>query len=58
MSGLKAFKYRFKNCRTGAYCIKNPITEKLEIILPNNQILEEKEISERFIRSNKLTLKP
>lgn len=53
VSGVRAFRYRFKNCRSGAYCIENPITGKLQIILPNNQILDEKEISERFKKNNK-----
>lgn len=50
ISGLKALKYRFENCRSGTQIFENPITRKLQIILPNNQILDEKEISERFIK--------
>lgn len=50
ISGLKAFKYRFENCRAGAHFIENPITGNFQIILPNNQILDEKDISERFIK--------
>lgn len=50
ISGLKALKYRFENCRSGAQIFENPITGKLQIILLNNQILDEKEISERFIK--------
>ncbi|WP_353147984.1 membrane protein insertion efficiency factor YidD [Chryseobacterium sp.] len=49
-SGLKAFKYRFQNCRSGAYIIENPLGE-VQIILPNQQILNETEISERFIKN-------
>ncbi|SHL27752.1 membrane protein insertion efficiency factor YidD [Chryseobacterium polytrichastri] len=49
IAGLKAFKYRFQNCRSGAHIIENPITRKLQIILPGNQILEEEEISKRFL---------
>jgi uncharacterized protein len=49
ISGLKAFKYRFQNCRSGAHIVENPITGKLQIILPNHEILEEKDFSERFI---------
>ncbi len=48
-AGLKAFKYRFQNCRSEASLIENPITKKRQIILPNQQILDEKDISERFI---------
>lgn len=49
LSGLKAFKYRYQNCGAGANIITNPLTGKLQIILPNNEILHESEISERFI---------
>jgi hypothetical protein len=50
ISGLKALKYRFKNCRSGAYIIETP-TGEIQIILPNQQILHETEISERFIKN-------
>ncbi|MBO9692418.1 membrane protein insertion efficiency factor YidD [Chryseobacterium sp.] len=50
ISGLQAFKYRFENCRSGAYIIENPCGE-IQIILPNQQILNETEISERFIKN-------
>jgi len=51
-SGLKALKYRFQNCRSGACLIENP-TGETYIILPNHQILNESEISERFIKNKK-----
>ncbi|WP_045492328.1 membrane protein insertion efficiency factor YidD [Chryseobacterium sp. StRB126] len=51
ISGLKAFKYRFKNCRSGAYILENP-SGKIQVILPNQQILNETEISERLIINN------
>ena len=50
ISGIKALKYRFENCRSGAQIFENPTTGKFQIILLNNQILDEKEISERFIK--------
>lgn len=50
ISGVKAFRYRFQNCRSGAHLIENPLTGKLQIILPGNHILNEEEISERFIK--------
>lgn len=52
ISGLKAFIYRFKNCRSGAYIIESPLGET-QIILPNQQILHEIEIAERFIKNKK-----
>lgn len=48
ISGLQAFRYRYHNCRSEAHLIENPITGKRQIILPNHQILDENEISERF----------
>lgn len=56
ISGLKAFKYRFENCTSGAHLIENPITRKLQIILPNHNILDEQEISERFIKTKNLIM--
>lgn len=50
VSGVKALKYRFQNCRSGACIIENP-TGETYIILPNQQILNESEISERFIKN-------
>ncbi|WP_262712137.1 membrane protein insertion efficiency factor YidD [Chryseobacterium hagamense] len=50
ISGLKALKYRFKNCRSGAGIIEHP-TGEIYIILPNRRILNEPEISERFIKN-------
>lgn len=50
VSGLNAFIYRFKNCRSGAYIMESPSGE-IQIILPNQQILNEIEISERFIKN-------
>ena len=50
VSGLKALKYRFQNCRSGACIIENP-TGETYIILPNQQILNGSEISERFIKN-------
>ncbi|MGN7865742.1 membrane protein insertion efficiency factor YidD [Chryseobacterium sp.] len=51
ISGLKALKYRFQNCRSGAYIIENPYG-KIQLILPNQQILNETEISVRLIKNN------
>lgn len=50
ISGLKAFQYRFQNCRSGACIIESPSGE-IQIILPNQQILNETEVSERFIKN-------
>lgn len=50
IAGVKAFKYRFQNCRSGAHLIENPLTGRLQMILPNHQVLNEQEISKRFIK--------
>ncbi|MCW3160776.1 membrane protein insertion efficiency factor YidD [Chryseobacterium oryctis] len=52
ISGLKALKFRFRNCRSTAILHKNPSTNNLQVILPNNQILEEKDISEYLLNKN------
>ena len=51
ISGLKALKYRYSNCRSGFQIFENPFTKQIQIILPNNCVLEEYEISERFIHN-------
>jgi uncharacterized protein len=50
VSGIKALRYRFQNCRSGAGIIENP-TGEIHLILPNQRILNESEISERFIKN-------
>jgi len=51
ISGLEALKYRYNNCRGGFHIFENPITKQIQIILPNNCVLEEYEISKRFIHN-------
>ena len=48
-NGIKAFNYRFKNCRSGFEIFKNPVSGKIQMILPNNDVLEEKDISKNLI---------
>lgn len=50
ISGLRALKNRFQNCRSGAGIIENP-TGEIYIILPDQRVLNESEISERFIKN-------
>lgn len=50
--GLKAFRFRYKNCRHGFEIFKNPINYKFQMILPNHLILDEEEIAERLINKN------
>jgi putative component of membrane protein insertase Oxa1/YidC/SpoIIIJ protein YidD len=49
ISGLKAFQFRYKNCRGNFAIFKNPITNKLQVLLPSQAIIETEEIAERLI---------
>ncbi|AMO19545.1 membrane protein insertion efficiency factor YidD [Flavobacterium columnare] len=49
LKGLKAFHYRFKNCRSGFEVFKNPISNQVQMLLTSNQIIEEEEIAKRLI---------
>jgi uncharacterized protein len=51
LEGLKALKYRYKNCRNGFHIFINHIDESLTIALPDGSLLVENEISERFIKT-------
>ncbi|MDI9310437.1 MAG: membrane protein insertion efficiency factor YidD [Limnohabitans sp.] len=49
LKGLKAFHYRFKNCRSGFEIFKNPTSNKIQMILPSKKVIEEEEIAERLV---------
>jgi len=49
IKGLKAFHFRFKNCRGNFAIFKNPITDKIQMILPSHIIIEREEIAERLL---------
>ncbi len=49
ISGLKAFQFRYKNCRGNFAIFKNPINNKIQMILPSQMIIEREEIAERLI---------
>ncbi|MBZ4043250.1 MULTISPECIES: membrane protein insertion efficiency factor YidD [Flavobacterium] len=48
ISGLKAFRFRFQNCRAGCQVFKDPVNGKIQIILPSQIIVEKEEMSERL----------
>jgi putative component of membrane protein insertase Oxa1/YidC/SpoIIIJ protein YidD len=48
--GIKAFVFRFKNCRNGFEIFNNPITGEVQMILPTQIIVKKNEISERLIK--------
>jgi putative component of membrane protein insertase Oxa1/YidC/SpoIIIJ protein YidD len=49
LKGLKAFGFRYKNCRGGIQIFKNPIDNKTNILLPSIIIIDENEIAERLL---------
>lgn len=49
--GLKAFLFRYKNCRGNFAIFKNPINNQTQMILPSQIIISEEEIAERLITS-------
>ncbi|MFK7113808.1 membrane protein insertion efficiency factor YidD [Flavobacterium oreochromis] len=54
LKGLKAFYFRYKNCRNGFEIFKNPITDDIQMILPSGNLIEEKEIANRLIINLKI----
>lgn len=53
LKGLKAFHFRYKNCRSGFKIFKNPINNKIQMMLSSNQTIEKEEIAERLINQFK-----
>jgi putative component of membrane protein insertase Oxa1/YidC/SpoIIIJ protein YidD len=49
LEGLKAFYFRYKNCRGGFEIFKNPITNETQMLLPSKIVISGKEIAERLI---------
>jgi len=49
INGLKAFKFRYQNCRGNFVVFQNPIIDKIQMILPSQMIIEREEIAERLI---------
>lgn len=53
IAGIKAFFFRYKNCRGGFSLFKNPLTGKTQMILRSNKIIGEDEIAPRFLREER-----
>jgi len=51
LEGVKALDFRFKNCRSSFEIFKNPMDNKIQMILPNQQIIEEKHIAKHLIQN-------
>lgn len=52
ISGLKAFQFRYKNCRGNFEIFKNPINNQIQMILPTQLIIDREEIADRLINKN------
>jgi putative component of membrane protein insertase Oxa1/YidC/SpoIIIJ protein YidD len=48
-SGLRALKFRFRNCRSGFHVFANPLDGRRRMILPGGLLLGEEEIAERLL---------
>lgn len=48
--GLKALRYRYKNCRSGYTIFINAQNGSLKIILPNNDIIAQDDISNAILK--------
>ena len=49
MKGLKAFNFRYKNCRGNFTIFKNPINNQIQMILPSQLIIDGEEIADRLL---------
>ncbi|QTE22675.1 membrane protein insertion efficiency factor YidD [Polaribacter cellanae] len=49
ISGIKALKFRINNCKYGFELFVNPTDNKTYMILPNKDVINEKEIAERLL---------
>lgn len=47
--GLKAFWFRYKNCRSGYQIFINPVTNETQMLLPSKVIINKEEITDRFL---------
>ncbi|WP_111597366.1 membrane protein insertion efficiency factor YidD [Chitinophaga skermanii] len=50
-AGVRAFKYRFQNCRSGCEIFNNPINGHTQMLLPCGDIIDEQEVSAWYLRS-------
>jgi uncharacterized protein len=49
LEGLKAFRYRYNNCRGGYETFRSPVNGKMQMILPDGIVIDEKEIAVRLL---------
>jgi putative component of membrane protein insertase Oxa1/YidC/SpoIIIJ protein YidD len=49
LKGLNAFVFRYRNCRGDIQIFKNPINNKINMLLPSRIIMNENEIAKRLL---------
>jgi len=49
INGLKAFRFRYKNCRGNFTIFKNPINNQIQMILPSQIVIDRDKIAERLL---------
>ncbi|GMN06289.1 hypothetical protein MTsPCn5_16780 [Croceitalea sp. MTPC5] len=54
--GFKALIFRYQNCRYGYEIFENPITNKIQLILPNKGVIDENEIAISLLNQYKKEL--
>lgn len=53
INGLKAFQFRYENCRGNFAIFQNPIDNKIQMVLPSQLIIDNDEIADRLIKNKK-----
>ncbi|GAA3521026.1 hypothetical protein GCM10022393_39200 [Aquimarina addita] len=48
-AGIRAFNFRYQNCRGTYEVFKNPLINELQVKLPNQQIIDKEEIAKSLI---------
>jgi uncharacterized protein len=49
LKGLRAFQFRFQNCRSGFEIFKNPINNKIQMMLTSRITIDSEEIADRLL---------
>jgi uncharacterized protein len=49
IKGLKAFYFRYQNCRGGFEIFENPSNNKTQMLLPSRMVIDREEIVERLL---------
>ncbi|MCA0958298.1 membrane protein insertion efficiency factor YidD [Muricauda ruestringensis] len=56
VQGLRALRFRYRNCRYGYENFKNPVTQETQLMLPNGEVIGDNEISTRVVNQYKKEL--